>query len=71
MKLKELKLCLDCDTVFDAASKGDCPGCASAAFVWLSQFIPELVQPEDFIPRKELSLGANISLDIQHASCED
>jgi hypothetical protein len=37
MKLREARLCLDCDEVYQ---EGVCPGCGSETFAYLSRWVP-------------------------------
>lgn len=37
MKLREARLCLDCDEVYH---EGVCPGCGSETFAYLSRWVP-------------------------------
>ena len=37
MKLREARLCLDCDEVY---LEGVCPGCGSETFAYLSRWVP-------------------------------
>lgn len=46
MRLEKLKMCLDCDEVFEDGDR--CPVCAGAAWIWLSRWVaPIRVQPKE------------------------
>lgn len=41
MKIRDAKVCLDCDEVFPIHLE-TCPKCGSPAFAWLAGWIPEI-----------------------------
>jgi hypothetical protein len=66
MKLRDARLCLDCDEVHD---EGTCPSCSSESFAFLSRWVPA---PEgNRAPRPASSEQAEVYralLDEQRAS---
>lgn len=50
MKLRDARLCVDCDEVYEATRLYSvCPACASKAFTLVSRFVPTLAEFEKFV----------------------
>lgn len=46
MKLRDARLCINCDEVYEAGIYGYCPACGSEVFGLLSSWIPSMEDSE-------------------------
>jgi anaerobic ribonucleoside-triphosphate reductase len=55
MKLRDARLCVDCDEVYDVVGEvyGRCPTCASEAFTLISRHMPTLAEFERWVKERQ------------------
>lgn len=59
MKLRDARLCADCDEVYEAAGLyAQCPACGSESFALISRWVPTLHDFEKWIDSRTHELAA-------------
>lgn len=54
MKLRDARLCIDCDEVYEAeGTYARCPSCGSESFALISRWIPTLNQSESWLNERQ------------------
>lgn len=54
MKLRDARLCADCDEVYEATGLySRCPACASEAFTLVSRYVPTLAEFEMWVDERQ------------------
>jgi hypothetical protein len=58
MKLRDARLCADCDEVYEATGLySRCPACASEAFTLVSRYVPTLAEFEMWVDERSRIAG--------------
>jgi anaerobic ribonucleoside-triphosphate reductase len=69
MKLRDARLCINCDEVYDVVGEvyGRCPACASEVFTLISRHMPTLAEFENWINERKEGQAASMGANAAHA----